>query len=716
MLRENVGLLVGAALVVAGALTVCITSGEAEPERMVMFEEGFEEGTGDWHTRGDGEYDIEKPNAHGGLMCARVTVPEGTEPQWQQYYRDFEPVKKGDEFHCTAWVRTEGITDGSGAYLALEYVGAQDARVGIDHNIISLTNGAKGWQELVVGGKAPEGTLKARINLVLNSHGTAYWDDIKVERISRLEPWPDLGNAERQITVDTQDIVQPNFGGVGFHVFHHTFDMTEDHFNEVVAKRWREINPSFARLNDSYTWDREMLDKVAAHILRFKGTGTEVYMTTWGPKECNTPEELADYAKTVADYLEYLKRDRACDNIKWYCMSNELTLGQWGALIDDLDRFKAYHQALHGEFAARDLDVGLLATDASPVQRWHSIEWATENMDDITAVYGGHHYINNHPLTDDRFYPWFLDKLEWGVGMARAKGKDFILGEFGTKQDGRVIDGVKMDACIYWDSPDEPMVAMQLCEAAIAAVNAGVYGMGNWTFMDFPDDYRETYKNKWGLFKWTGSDTSTRDHYYAYGLLTKFFRGPSTVYRTNCDDPFVRVTALRHNETGTYSVAVVNRYEGNVPFALALAGAEVDASFRKYVYDPANVPQNRFGDLQGPAGNVEMQGGVLRDSLGEGTVTVYTTLYDEEPPAPVRGVTVANQDDGSTRVSWEESTDPDLCYYRVFCSLDAGFTPSLDTQIASTIATHYAHTAPVEGPRHYKVVAVDQSGNAGATE
>ena len=30
-----------------------------------------------------------------------------------------------------------------------------------------------------------------------------------------------------------------------------------------------------------------------------------------------------------------------------------------------------------------------------------------------------------------------------------------------------------------------------------------------------------------GLFRWSGTDFSPRPHYYAYGLLTKFFRGPA---------------------------------------------------------------------------------------------------------------------------------------------------------------------------------------------
>jgi len=152
-------------------------------------------------------------------------------------------------------------------------------------------------------------------------------------------------------------------------------------------------------------------------------------------------------------------------------------MGAWGKLAQDLPRFKACQQAFYDEFKARKLDIGLLATDASPVSYWWTIEWAAYNMDDITAVYGGHHYFSEYPPDDERFYPWFYDKLGGITATARAKGKDFILGEFGAKQDGRTIDGIKMDVCVYWDTPQEALVPLQLADATLAALNIGVYAL-----------------------------------------------------------------------------------------------------------------------------------------------------------------------------------------------------------------------------------------------
>jgi hypothetical protein len=377
---------------------------------------------------------------------------------------------------------------------------------------------------------------------------------------------------------------------------------------------------------------------------------------------------------------------------------------------------------------ARKLDIGLLATDASPAGRWDTIEWASKNMDDITAVYGGHHYIEEYAPGSDQFYPWFLSKMEWGANLARQRGKAFILGEFGGQPASRTVGGKRCDTCFYWDTPQEPMLGVQLAEATIAAINGGVYATGYWTFADFPDRFDavggtsggDTYANKWGLFRWTDDGNfATRAPYYSYGLLTKFFRGPSTVYEVSGNDPLLRVAAVHHQGAQTWSIAAVNRNPRPTAFTLSIEGASPTASFRKYVYDPNNVPQNPFGDLQPSVGTVGMMEGRLSDTLAPQTLAVYTTFYDDEPPAAVRGLKVAAAEGGQRRISWQANDEKDLCYYRVYRGENADFTPDLKTQIGSTIATQFTDAAPggpaaAAGPSkeyHYKVLAVDSDGN-----
>jgi hypothetical protein len=303
--------------------------------------------------------------------------------------------------------------------------------------------------------------------------------------------------------------------------------------------------------------------------------------------------------------------------------------------------------------------------------------------------------------------------MKWGAGMARGMGKDFILGEFGCKQDGRTIDGIRRDTCIYWDTPLENLVGIQLAEAVIAAMNGGIYALCYWTFTDFPDSYSKNYINKWGTFKWSDSDYSTRAHYYAYGLLTRFFRGPATVFGTSSDDPLLRVAAIKHHNKNTYSIAIVNRKNEDVLVNISLDGESLSGEFRKYVYDPNNVPWHPFGDLQGPAGKLAMSEGNLTDTVGAGTLTVYTTDYDEQPPAAIDTLKVERDPEGKYHLEWQPSPEPDFCYYRIYRSTEADFSPSKETRIGSTIATEFLDEDAKAGVEyHYKIIAVDQSGNA----
>jgi hypothetical protein len=506
-----------------------------------------------------------------------------------------------------------------------------------------------------------------------------------------------------QVTVHADNPVNTRFGGIGFHVFDHLSKTTQRERDEVIVKLWRELNPSFARLTHQWNWDWE---SVVPYFKRLRDdTHTEIYLTTWDPQPTKTSDERAAYARRVADMIERLVNKEGLSNIKTYCMTNELSLGEWASLTKDLPTFKDYHRLIHQELQARKLPVGLLATDASPLWNWTTLQWAAENMDDLTEVYGGHHYITQ-PLTDTNFYPWFLKEVEGGTKLAQAKGKPFIVGEFGSGQyNGPPRDGKRWDGCRWFDTPEEPLVAIQLSEAAVAMMNAGVYACGYWTFADFPDDASTTYANKWGVFRWSGQDHSIRPHYWAWALLTRYFRGPAAVLGTESSEPLVRVAAVRHEAGRTWSVALVNRRGSASPVRLTLEKVPDGTLVRKFVYNPAQVPTNPFGDLPGPAAELTVKDGGLDDTLAATSLTVYTTAFDSKPPAAVKGLTVTTISTGDRKLSWQASTDPDLCYYRVYAG---------SRQLGSTVATEFLAAADADkGGATFRIVAVDRSGNAG---
>lgn len=657
-----------------------------------------------WERMGQAEFSVDPYTKHNGYVSARIHIAPGTTLAYQQLRRDFsEDIQPGDEVRATVWVRTEGVDDDPGAYLALEFVAPDGSRAGIAHSRTSRENGAPGWERLEARGTVPQHTARLRLSLILHAHGTAWFSGPALERTGRRVPWPDLGTRVRHVTIDPEHVATTQFAGVGFHAFHHVFPASEEELNEVIYKRWRELNPGFARLNDQWDYDEAMMTRIAQHIRRMQATGTEIYLTSWNPPDVRTSSEMSEWARRVADNLEFYRLRQRLTNVRWYCMTNELSLGGWGRLVNNLERFRQYHQALRQELDRRHIPVGLLATDASPSSLWHTIEWAAEHMDDITAVYGGHDYFNDYDPEDEYFYPTFFTSLEHVAAVARRKNKGFILGEFGARQDQRAVNGIRQDRCVLFETPREPVVTLQLAEAVIAALNAGVYGMGYWTFMDFPDDYSPYYINKWGTFRCSGQDRSTRTIYYGYGLLTRYFRGPATVFRVSTDDPRIRAAALRHAGRSTWSIAVVNRNPRSVVVHISVPRVG-DVRFRKYVYDSARVVHHPFADLPGPVGVLRTRNGVLKDTIGPNTLVVYTSAFDDRPPAPVAGVRVTKTATGA-RISWQPNTEADLCYYRVYRR-----TRGRTEQIRSTIATSVVDRQGA-ADSDYTVTAVDFSGN-----
>jgi hypothetical protein len=511
------------------------------------------------------------------------------------------------------------------------------------------------------------------------------------------------------------EVINKDFRGIGFHVFYHLHDASKWHYEEIFAKRWRELNPAFARITDHQDWDEKKKDKTATYLEVMKDTDTELYFTTWNTRTINNYAREADYVRKEVDNLYYYKIDKGFDQLNYYCMANELSVEKWASMVDDLERFKRVHQLFYDELNSRDLDIKLLATDASPFTYWSTIEWAANNMDDITGVYGGHHYINGYDLFDTGFYPFFLEKMKWGSGLAREKDKRFIVGEFGPKQNSNDIDSVRHDACIYNNTPLEKYVPIQVAEALIAMINGGIYASSYWTFSDFPSTYRSNYINKWGVFKWEVDDFTTRPNYYSLGLFTKFLRGPAEVFEMVSTDSLVRICAVRNHEDQSVSMAVVNRNPGDKILDFNTGSILQEGAFRKYVYDPQDVPFNYFGDLQSYTRKIRLNDGHFTDTVGANTVTVYTTRYDEEPPAPVTGLEIkAAKIEGRDRnvLRWDASPEKDFCYYRIYRSAEENFNISPQNQVATTISTEYIERKVHGLPQYYyKVVAVDQSGN-----
>lgn len=515
------------------------------------------------------------------------------------------------------------------------------------------------------------------------------------------------------------------FGGVGYNNIEAMMykAIEKEHFDQILCKCYREIAPGFMRTFAGYSdQTKESMDAFAEYYERMqKVTDTPIFVTTTRAKVNYTDEEMMEYCEKVADKLCYMKKEKGIDHLRYYCFSGEMSEGAWGKLMTDLPRLKKYHELLYRAFKKRELDMGLLSTEATGYTMWDTMDWAIRNMNEITEDYSLHIYDNSHKLDDLTFYDFFYFKCNEQVMKAiRTDGKRLILAEMGI-QDGvpglTYQNGSVADVCRFTENPETcPMAGLVLVEMTFAAINAGIYALAFWSFADLPDPYscahsekpgfaREWGKcerfllpgttdiryNKWGSFRWTDDgDYSPKAHWFALGPMIKLFKRNSKVLTVDTGDYLLRCCAVQ-NRDGSVSIGIVNRHPEATE--ITLDSSLFKKNIRVYEYEPANVPYNVFGDLQGVSAVLDKENPTY--TLKGTSVTFFTTDYQEKAAAVEADGLKAEEG----KLTWNAVSDPNHCYYRIFAD---------GQQIASTVACDL----PIEDENAtYRVLSVDQWGN-----
>ena len=532
----------------------------------------------------------------------------------------------------------------------------------------------------------------------------------------------------------TKDRYAQIFGGMGFNNTEALMypAIEKEHFDQLLCKCYREVAPGFMRTFAGYAdQTRESMDAFYDYYTRMqKVTDTPMFVTTPRAKVHFSEEEMVEYCEKVADKLAYLKKEKGMNHLRYYCFSGEMSRGDWGLMINDLPLFKHYHELLYRAFQKRELDIGLLATDASGYHNWDTMDWAIRNMSPITEDYCLHIYETGHGLDDLTFYDFFYEKCNEKVMKAiKNNGKRLILAEMGVQDSSAILtygNGVVKDVCRYYEKPEtRAYCALMLVEMAFAAINAGVYAFAYWSYADLPDPYSCAYSekpgyakawgecekfvicgttdvryNKWGSFRWEDDgDYSPKEFWWGIAPMIKLFKRNSKVLTIEKEDKNLRCCGIL-NRDGSVSIGIVNR--NAEPTEIRLDSALFQKKIRVYTYDPLHVPYNRFGDLQAPSAVLDAEKPVY--TLSGNSIAFFTTDYQEKSkPVSAQNVTLS---DG--KLTWEAVSDPGHCYYRVYAGAGKGFRPGPNNQVASTVACDL----PVEdSQRCYKVLSVDQWGN-----
>lgn len=515
------------------------------------------------------------------------------------------------------------------------------------------------------------------------------------------------------------------FAGVGFHNSEATMTalMSKEFLNERVLKVFREISPTFSRLFIGFAdWTKEAMDSFADYYDKtFRMTDTLLYGVPGRMPMITDDFNIEEYCEKVASNLDYLVNVRNCTKIRYYCVTNELSCGNtYAYLSKNLGLFKKLHECLYKAFARHRLNIGLIATDCSEPENYHQIDWAIENMDEITEMYCAHLYAWGPVPGDLDNYKYMCDSFARPLASVKTVQKRFMLGEFGYIYPDKNKLGLPMgnDSAYCVDVPEkEHDFAIALPEVAMAAINGGCFAAVSWTMFDYPDPficengdsaaekarydaarfsgYGLPYRyNKHGLVRWCDDerDYRSRAALYTMGYMAKLFKKGSRVLKCDWDNRYIRSCAIT-NADGSVSIAVINWKNEQTDVCIELEHS-CDKPLRKYVFEAGNIPYNDFCDLQDFSELVNKSDGKIETVLPPRSIIFLTTDYTDRIPSEISGIRI---DEGE--LHWNKCEDDEHCYYRVYAD---------GKQFASTVAQSIKIN-DIEA--QYEVLSVDKWGN-----
>ena len=305
-----------------------------------------------------------------------------------------------------------------------------------------------------------------------------------------------------------------------------------------------------------------------------------------------------------------------------------------------------------------------------------------------------------------------LQFYKYRVDYAKGKEKDLAVGEFGPTVEGDAK--MPIGSCYYETAYGETgtgKLGMVIAEQAMAMLNAGAKTIQKWCFADL--DYSGGKLNYYhGTMKGTKGNWETRSDYYSYGLMTRYIRSNSTVFKTTSSDSLIRMTAVQNNKDNKWTIVIMNRKDKLSSVTIQNKVEEGLLKYRRFIYRMDSVPQNKFGDLQSYDKVLTAKSGSFSDSLPPNSMALYTTVFSESKPAKINGLK-SEVVFREVKLNWNAAIDNNICYYRVYDDLDKSFIPNKNNQIGSTISNTFHFQYKDNSRLYFKVRAVDKYGNEG---
>jgi len=398
---------------------------------------------------------------------------------------------------------------------------------------------------------------------------------------------------------------------------------------EVWLELFARSNASFIRFLDFDHDDRPAtpafnfsVEQSLPYLELFKALGTEIYWTNFHPNvpgsSCGnqtgpclplTPAQVA-WAAERASFLAGLV-NLGFDNLKYYCFANELENVDFGP-------WATYGTAIKQAFAAQPSlsKVGLVGLDDT-----YSPElWLAAKHQPVDA-------LSLHSYDNSSFSQTATPMAVWSkLGALVGRPLPFIFGEFGGP-GGDFINPADQAA-------EDEMAALLVSQKAMAAIAAGGYAASYWIFMGPPQwSWPGAQDHDCGLISWNRTDIRCRPLYYAFSMMSRYFRGPADAFAvTDVTDPAaLPVACVRQRASGQWSVAALNLQHQARAAAVQLPASAANTTLFVLTYSYGDLAGGKVSacvlpqPAPGAAGQLTVGAdGVLSYSLPALTLAVFT--------------------------------------------------------------------------------------------
>ncbi len=522
-----------------------------------------------------------------GDVSLVIEISTNAPQTFYQFYSDFTNINEGELYEMSAWVKTENLRGGVGAFMG---VGAIDTNAPYDRLFSADSERVTGnseWTKITSAIIVPKNIKKLKMILLVNGRGKAYFNDIKLTKIKKF---PSLKSDEIISVNITDKITTKQFIGFGYEDDAFFFNDENQKTNGVQYlsaadlklrnDRIKELNPSV--IATLFWWDaispshdinkitydtRKMRDLIKMLEVHQKA-GRKVFMgdVHWGWNKKNftyNKKNVEKGAREYANLIKYLVKEKGLTCLKFICISGEVDMvfeGLGGS-------FATYTNAcviLRRELDKAGLKKVKIIGDKSGGFVW--LEKITPIMDDQFDIFTIHEYpeptqvavvdyrmkrtldiVKKHskPIGKDKYGYIYKPTFLYEIGANKAS-------------DGGAASSL---------SPTFDY-GLLCANTAILGLNNGIIGGSVWCLHSM---YYPGYNMmKYGIWEFKDKNWEIRPVFYGYGLFSKFARGGMLPLKVEVKPESYDLTAgALKSKTGKYIFYAVNLSDKNVELKIS---------------------------------------------------------------------------------------------------------------------------------------------------